>query len=151
MHGTRNVCQGSAHEVGRSLCSENCHRRCRRKLAGSCLRSDAHLKGFACTDECDADVTVLQNFFKSFIDVEGDCVDDGWVDDSAPSQPSGGFVSGLFGGGRAASSPAAAMSVEGVKTNSGSEWKEILDPASGSPYYWNENTGETTWEKPAGM
>eukprot|EP00961_Rhodomonas_salina_P190191 2566082-Rhodomonas_salina.2 len=91
------------------------------------------------------------NFFKSFIDVEGDCVDDGWVDDSAPSQPSGGFVSGLFGGGRAASSPAAAMSVEGVKTNSGSEWKEILDPASGSPYYWNENTGETTWEKPAGI
>ena len=29
-----------------------------------------------------------------------------------------------------------------------SPWKEILDDASGQPYYWNEITGESTWDCP---
>lgn len=27
-------------------------------------------------------------------------------------------------------------------------WYEYIDPASGNPYYWNENTGVTTWDNP---
>jgi hypothetical protein len=28
-------------------------------------------------------------------------------------------------------------------------WYEYIDPASGNPYYWNENTGVTTWDNPS--
>ena len=28
-------------------------------------------------------------------------------------------------------------------------WKEVVEEASGDMYYWNMNTGETTWERPA--
>ncbi|TDH68541.1 hypothetical protein CCR75_000306 [Bremia lactucae] len=27
-------------------------------------------------------------------------------------------------------------------------WQIVVDPASGDLYYWNENTNETTWERP---
>ena len=29
-------------------------------------------------------------------------------------------------------------------------WKELSDPSSGKPYYWNEVTNETVWERPQG-
>ncbi|GLE10433.1 hypothetical protein PINS_up022534, partial [Pythium insidiosum] len=28
-------------------------------------------------------------------------------------------------------------------------WREAVDPASGDTYFWNENTKETSWERPA--
>ena len=28
-------------------------------------------------------------------------------------------------------------------------WKELIDPVSKSPFYWNEFTGETTWDPPS--
>eukprot|EP00288_Rhodomonas_lens_P013459 CAMPEP_0177716106 /NCGR_PEP_ID=MMETSP0484_2-20121128/14343_1 /TAXON_ID=354590 /ORGANISM="Rhodomonas lens, Strain RHODO" /LENGTH=180 /DNA_ID=CAMNT_0019228135 /DNA_START=56 /DNA_END=598 /DNA_ORIENTATION=- len=30
-----------------------------------------------------------------------------------------------------------------------SDWEELVDEASGSTYYWNRVSGETSWEKPA--
>lgn len=30
-------------------------------------------------------------------------------------------------------------------------WKELIDPESGSPYYWNEFSGETSWDPPSGF
>merc|ERR1712070_351672 len=32
-----------------------------------------------------------------------------------------------------------------------SAWKEYQDPSTGKPYYHNETTGETTWDKPTHM
>lgn len=29
-----------------------------------------------------------------------------------------------------------------------SDWVQATDPASGDPYWWNEVTGESTWENP---
>ena len=29
------------------------------------------------------------------------------------------------------------------------EWSEVIDPGSGHPYYYNNITGESSWEKPA--
>ncbi|KAG7375863.1 hypothetical protein PHYPSEUDO_014967 [Phytophthora pseudosyringae] len=29
-------------------------------------------------------------------------------------------------------------------------WEEVVDPASGDSYYWNETTNETVWERPGG-
>jgi hypothetical protein len=28
------------------------------------------------------------------------------------------------------------------------EWEELIDSASGNPYYWNKLTGETSWDDP---
>jgi hypothetical protein len=28
------------------------------------------------------------------------------------------------------------------------DWVQATDPASGDPYWWNEKTGESTWENP---
>jgi WW domain len=33
---------------------------------------------------------------------------------------------------------------------SSSLWQEFVDDDSGCTYYWNESTGETTWETPSG-
>ena len=30
-------------------------------------------------------------------------------------------------------------------------WKELIDPESGAAYYWNEYTGETSWDPPPGF
>ena len=37
---------------------------------------------------------------------------------------------------------------ESSKSNEVSPWKEITDENTGKIYYWNPNTGETSWEKP---
>ena len=31
---------------------------------------------------------------------------------------------------------------------SAADWVQATDPASGDPYWWNEKTGESTWENP---
>merc|ERR1712216_229879 len=41
--------------------------------------------------------------------------------------------------------PARAVSPLGLRMS----WQKIVDPASGDPYWWNEQTGESTWEEPA--
>jgi hypothetical protein len=28
------------------------------------------------------------------------------------------------------------------------DWKELKDPSSGKPYFWNKGTGSTTWQRP---
>ena len=69
---------------------------------------------------------------------------------AAASQPapkaSGGMFGGMFGGGGAAPAKAAPAPAA-VK----SDWQEIFDETYKAPYWWNEKTGETTWDKPAAL
>lgn len=39
-----------------------------------------------------------------------------------------------------------AAEVEAIVLGDG--WLEIMDEGSGQPYFYNENTQETTWERP---
>lgn len=39
-----------------------------------------------------------------------------------------------------------AAEVEAIVLGDG--WLEIMDESSGQPYFYNENTQETTWERP---
>mmetsp|Transcript_33911 Transcript_33911/g.54749 ORF Transcript_33911/g.54749 Transcript_33911/m.54749 type:complete len:450 (-) Transcript_33911:43-1392(-) len=59
----------------------------------------------------------------------------------------GGMFGGMFGGGGAAKAAAPApMAVAAT-----SDWQELFDATYQAPYYWNEKTGETSWDKPAAM
>jgi len=60
------------------------------------------------------------------------------------------------GGGQAARGGATAVAKKAAPISSGarappkkSAWKPILDEESGESYYWNEETGESTWDVPA--
>jgi len=80
----------------------------------------------------------------------------------------GGGAAGGGGGGRGGGAAAAAAGGGGGRGGGGaargkgpaapsgarappkkSPWKPILDEESGESYYWNEETGESTWEMPA--
>lgn len=53
-----------------------------------------------------------------------------------------GFFDAIFG--TATDEKGGAAAASDLKAG----WKELLDEGSGIPYYWNEESGETTWEKP---
>eukprot|EP00961_Rhodomonas_salina_P219304 2964430-Rhodomonas_salina.1 len=50
-----------------------------------------------------------------------------------------GLFDGMFGGGKEQNSAAPAVD---------DEWQKLVDESSGTPYYWNTVTGETSWEEP---
>ena len=39
-------------------------------------------------------------------------------------------------------------SLQSIIANSDTVWFEAVDPNTGKTYYYNKNTGETSWEKP---
>ena len=61
----------------------------------------------------------LQDFFKSFVDVQGDYIDDGWVDTSSPSSSPSDPVAGIssFFGAFFAPRPADAGASSGISQN----------------------------------
>lgn len=90
----------------------------------------------------------------------------------APSGGGGGFFGGLFGGKgggaevvelpgaevvglpgatpAAAAAPAAPVPPPPVPA-APTAWKQATDPTSGAPYWYNEQTGESSWTPPAGV
>jgi hypothetical protein len=66
----------------------------------------------------------------------------------------------LFGGGGipmgglrpgGAGAPAAAAAPARPAAPAKSDWIAVVDESSGSTYYWNEKTQESSWDKPAGF
>ena len=71
----------------------------------------------------------------------------------------GGVGSGLNGGGGGGAIVTASVVEPNVEMTSVVTeqprylppfWKEVSDPSSEKPYYWNEVTNETVWERPQG-
>ena len=70
------------------------------------------------------------------------------------NKPGGrGGTSGMSGGGGGAKAApkAAAAPAAGAPAKTVGEWQEIHDETYNAPYWWNVNTGGTTWEKPAAL
>lgn len=57
---------------------------------------------------------------------------------------------GMYGGGAAAAKPAPKAAAPKPKP-AYSPWRPVLDESSGDYYYYNEETGESTWDKPEGL
>ena len=70
---------------------------------------------------------------------------------AAASKPAGGggLFGGMFGGANAA--PAVAAPAAKISSPSKSDWQELFSDEYKAPYWWNEKTGETTWDKPAAL
>jgi len=59
---------------------------------------------------------------------------------------------GMYGGGAAAKAPAAKAPAKApAKLAAYTPWRPVLDESSGDYYYYNEETGESTWDKPEGV
>jgi hypothetical protein len=56
-----------------------------------------------------------------------------------------GFFDNLLGGGSSGSSGSDKVD------DKVPEWAELIDEASGKPYYWNQLTGETSWVPPSSV
>jgi len=65
----------------------------------------------------------------------------------------GGGGGGMYGGGAAAAAkPAAKAAPAPAKPKPAyTPWRPVLDESSGDYYYYNEETGESTWDKPDGV
>jgi len=70
---------------------------------------------------------------------------------AAASKPAGGggLFGGMFGGANAA--PAVAAPASKISAPAKSDWQELFSDEYKAPYWWNEKTGETTWDKPAAL
>jgi len=65
-----------------------------------------------------------------------------------------GGAGGMYGGGGGGggpSKPAAKQPAPAAKKLTYTPWRPVLDESSGDYYYYNEETGESTWDKPEGV
>jgi hypothetical protein len=69
------------------------------------------------------------------------------------NKPGGRGTFGMLGGGGGAKAApkVAAAPAAGAPAKTVGDWQEIYDETYKAPYWWNVNTGGTTWEKPAAL
>lgn len=100
--------------------------------------------------DSDVDTSLFSSFANSDADQNGPASDAPKENGSAAGQDgaapaeSAGTNGGIDQGSAAEEKPSTESS-----TALPAGWKELMDPSSGRPYYYNENDGTTSWDRPA--
>jgi len=84
-----------------------------------------------CGDEDEVDLKLILHLLGYIVDLERN--GEGGIEGAAAAASGGGGKRGKKGK---------------KKSEANDSWSEVTDPASGDVYYWNQKTGQTSWDKP---